>query len=76
VISLWDAASSVLLAGSIPLVTSRGELNDLLLPFRHLREGKGLGSLFLLPGRESAEPARHTLPDHTLLWGDTLEVTP
>ena len=73
VISLWDQASSSLLVSQLPLVVSCGEVNDLLLPFRYLREGKGIGSLFLLPGgEEAADPSRHNLPDFTLLWGDTL----
>ena len=75
VISIWDNASSVLLINQIPLVCSYSELNDLLLPFRHLREGVGIGSLFVLRNtdRPSLEnPARGNLTEFVLLWGDTL----
>ena len=49
-VSIWDHSCSELLVNMIPLVCSYGEPNDLLLPFRHLRDGKGLGSLFCLRG--------------------------
>ena len=48
VISIWDNASGELLINQIPLICSYGEINDLLLPFRHLRDGRGLGSLLCL----------------------------
>ena len=54
VISIWDNASSELLVSQIPLVCSYGELNDLLLPFRYLRDGNGAGSLFVI--RNTGEP--------------------
>ena len=76
VISIWDNASSVLLINQIPLVCSYGELNDLLLPFRHLRDGAGLGSLFVLRNRDESvagDPAKGDLTEFMLLWGDTLK---
>ena len=60
-ISVWDHAASVLLVNQIPLVCSCGELIDLFLPFRHLREGAGIGSLFVLRNKDDAsagDPAR------------------
>ena len=76
VISLWDNASSELLVNRIPLVCSRGDLNDLFLPFRHLRDGAGVGSLFVLRNTDSPspeDPARGSLADFQLLYGDTLQ---
>ena len=56
----------------IPLICSRGEINDLLLPFRHLRNGKGVGSLICLRGGgepSTPDPAKGTITDFCLLWG-------
>ena len=75
VISIWDNASSVLLINQVPLVCSYGEMNDLLLPFRHLRDGAGLGSLFVLRNTDepsTADPVQDNLTEFVLLWGDTL----
>ncbi len=75
VVSLWDNASATLLVPGVPLVCSYGNLNDLLFPFRHLREGKGAGSMFLLrnkKGPSADDPAEGTLKDYMLLYGDTL----
>ena len=55
VISLWDNSSGELLVSQVPLVCSYGRINDLLRPFRHLRDGRGLGSLFVI--RDAGEPA-------------------
>ena len=52
----------------------RAGLNDLLAPFRFLRQGKGLGSLFCLPGTEETEtedPAAGNLEEFVLCWSDT-----
>ncbi len=71
--SLWDHAAGQLLVNMIPLICSRGEINDLLLPFRHLRNGKGAGSLICLraSGETSApDPAKGTMTDFCLLWGE------
>ena len=77
VISIWDNASSVLLINQVPLVCSYGELNDLFLPFRHIRDGAGIGSLFVLRNQDDSaagDPAKDSLTDFSLLWGDTLRL--
>ena len=77
VISIWDHASSELLVNQIPLVCSYGMLNDLLVPFRHLRNGAGMGSLFVLRNSEEAgspDPVRDNLKAFTVLFGDTCRV--
>ena len=79
VISIWDNATSVLLINQIPLVCSYGELNDLLLPYRYIRDGAGLGSLFVLRNKDesvAANPSKDSLTDFSLLWGDTLRPDP
>ena len=73
-VSIWDHSSSELLVNMIPLICSCGQVNDLLLPFRHLRNGKGLGSLFCLRGTEeptSVDPTEKNLTDFQVVWGDT-----
>ena len=73
--SLRDHATGELLVNMIPLICSRGEVNDLLLPFRHLREGKGVGSLICLrAGEETAkpDPARESLRGFELIWSDQI----
>ena len=75
VISIWDNATSVLLINQVPLVCSYGELNDLLLPYRNIRDGAGLGSLFVLRNTDepsTADPAKGNLTEFILLLGDTL----
>lgn len=75
VISIWDNATSILLINQIPLVCSYGELNDLLLPYRYIRDGAGLGSLFVLRNKDetvAANPSKDSLTDFSLIWGDTL----
>ena len=74
-VSLWDHASGELLVNMIPLVCSRGEPNDLLLPFRHLRNGKGLGSLLCLKGTEepsTPDPTEKNLKEFQVLFCDSL----
>ena len=74
VISIWDNASSELLINQVPLACSYGELNDLLLPFRHLREGVGIGSLFVLRNRDelsALNPQKNNLTAFSIIWGDT-----
>ena len=74
VLSIWDHALGEMLVNQIPLICSYEQLNDLLLPFRHLREGKGMGSLFCLRpgGRNSKEldPEKGNLTEFQVLWGD------
>lgn len=74
-VSIWDHAAGELLVNMIPLVCSCGEVNDLLRPFRHLRQGKGLGSLFCLRGTEepdTPDPTEKNLTDYQVLFGDIL----
>ncbi|QUC66190.1 phage baseplate plug family protein [Aristaeella hokkaidonensis] len=73
--SLRDHATGELLVNMIPLICSRGEVNDLLLPFRHLREGKGVGSLICLRAgeeTESPDPAAGNLQEFSILWSDRM----
>lgn len=72
-VSIWDHSNSELLVNMIPLICSYGEPNDLLYPFRHLRGGKGLGSLFCLRGSEeptTSDPAEGDITAFRLFWGD------
>ena len=74
VISIWDDSSGELLINQIPLVCSYGEVNDLLRPFRHLREGQGLGSLFVIRDTDepsTPDPAIGNLTEFCILFGDT-----
>ena len=76
VVSIWDHASSELLVNMIPLVCSYGEVNDLLVPFRFLRGGKGLGSLLCLRGTDepsTTDPVGNNLNEFQLIWTDTYQ---
>ena len=73
VISIWDDSSGELLINQIPLVCSYGEVNDLFRPFRHIREGQGLGSLFVIRDTDepsTPDPAKGNLTEFNILWGD------
>ena len=70
VISVWDNSCGELMINQIPLVCSYGQVNDLLLPFRHLREGKGVGSLICL--RAGEETAWESLREFELIWSDQI----
>ena len=75
--SLRDHATGELLVNMIPLICSRGEVNDLLLPFRYLRGGKGIGTLICLKaGEETAkqDPARDNLKEFELIWIDQFRI--
>ena len=75
-LSVWDHAAGELLVNQIPLVCSYGPLNDLMFPFRHIRDGKGLGSLFCLRCADStvfADPGKDDLEDFQILFGDTFD---
>ena len=77
VVSIWDHSGSELLVNMIPLVCSYGEVNDLLVPFRFLRGGKGLGSLICLRGTDepsTTDPTEKNLTEFQLLWSDTIEL--
>ena len=74
-LSLRDHSTGELLVNMIPLLCTRGEVNDLFLPFRHLREGRGPGSLFCLRGTGeagAADPPEKNLTEYQVLFGDTL----
>ena len=74
-ISIWDNATSILLVNQVPLICSYGELNDLLLPFRYIRNGVGVGSLLVLRNMDepsTVNPAKGNLTEFQALWGDTL----
>lgn len=73
VISIWDDSSGELLVNQIPLVCSYREVNDLLRPFSHLREGKGMGSLFVIRDTDepsTPDPAKGNLIEFKVLFGD------
>ena len=75
-VSIWDHATGELLVNMIPLICSRGGPNDLLLPFRFLRGGLGLGSLFCVRGTEepsTPDPAKDNLEEFSIYWGDTYD---
>ena len=77
VISIWDNASSELLVNQIPLICSYEDLNDLLLPFRYLRGGAGMGSLFVIRNTDepsTTDPGKGNLTEFQVLYGDTLKV--
>ena len=74
-VSIWDHAAGELLVNMIPLICSYGEVNDLLAPFRFLRGGKGLGSLFCLRAVDepsTPDPAEGNLKEFQILWSDTI----
>ena len=76
VVSIWDHSSSELLVNMIPLICSYNDPNDLLRPFRCLREGKGLGSLFCFRGVDNPatqDPAGNNLTDFQVIWSDTYD---
>ena len=75
-VSIWDHSSGELLVNLIPLICSYETPNDLLLPFRHLRDGKGMGSLFCFRGSgetNTPDPAEKNLTDFQILWCDTYD---
>ena len=76
-VSIWDHAAGEMPVNQIPLICSYGYLNDLLFPFRHLRGGKGMGSLFCLRNTDAprtANPAKGNLTEFQILYGDTFDV--
>ena len=73
-LSIWDHAAGELLVNAVPLVCSCGGVNDLLLPFRSLRNGLGLGTLLCLRNTDepsTPDPAKGNLTEFCLIWGDT-----
>lgn len=76
VISIWDNSTGQLMINQIPLICSYGQINDLLRPFRHLRGGQGLGSLFVIRDTDvprTSSPAGGNLTEFKVLWGDLYE---
>ena len=74
VISIWDNSSGDLLINQIPLICSYGQINDLLLPFRHIRNSRGLGSLFGIRNTDKPKtenPSEGNLTEFKILFGDT-----
>ena len=75
VLSIWDDATGEQLVNQIPIICSLGQVNDLLRPFRHLRDGKGLGSLFCIRAEDATttpDPAAGNLRQFQVLFGDTI----
>ena len=75
VISIWDNSDSTLLVSQVPLICSYGFLLDLLFPFRYLRGGRGIGSLFVIRATDNPstpDPAAGNLAEFQILWGDVL----
>ena len=76
VISVWDNSSGEPMINQIPLICSYGQVNDLFRPFRHLREGQGMGSLFVIRDTDdprTTDPAEGNLTEFKVLLGDTYE---
>ena len=73
VLSISDAVTAELYVNHIPVICSYETLNDLLLPFRYLFQGSGIGSFFCLKGTDrpsTRDPSRNNLNEFQLLWGD------
>ena len=76
VISVWDNSSGVLLINQVPLVCSYGQVNDLFLPFRHMRTGRGMGSLLVIRNTDeprTPDPAGGNLTEFQVIWGRTID---
>ena len=75
VISIWDNSDSALLVSQVLLICSYGFPLDLLFPFRYLRAGVGIGSLFVIRATDNPstpDPAAGNLTEFQILWGDVL----
>ena len=75
VISIWDDSTGELLINQIPLICSYGFVNDLARPFRHLRDGKGIGSLFVIRAVDepsTVDPGKGNLTEFKVFLGDEL----
>ena len=76
VVSVWDNSSGELLINQIPLVCSYGQVNDLFQPFRYLRNGQGMGSLFVIRNTDeprTPDPAEGNLTEFMVIWGRTID---
>ena len=75
-ISVWDNSSGELWVNQIPLICSYGSVNDLFRPFRHLREGRGMGTLIVIRNTDepkTPDPAEGNLTEFKILFGNSLE---
>ena len=75
VISVWDNSSGELMINQSPLICSYRQVNDLFLPFRHLREGQGMGPLFVIRDTDepsNPDPAKGNLTEYRALWGNSI----
>ena len=73
-ISVWDNSTGEMMINQIPLICSYGEVNDLFLPFRHLRNGLGLGSLIVMKNVDeprTPDPSAGNLTEFRIIFGDT-----
>ena len=73
-LSIWDHASGEMLVNQIPLICSYGEVNDLFQHFRHLRDGRSMGSLIVLRAVDeprTENPSAGNLAEFALICGDT-----
>ena len=73
-LSISDAITGEVYVNQIPVICSYELINDLLVPFRYLRDGAGLGSLFCLRNTDAPstpDPAKGNLTEFQILWGDT-----
>ena len=76
VLSIWDHSDGTLLVNQISLVCSYGEINDLLGSYKHIRKGRGIGSLYVLRAVDepsSADPSAGNLNQFQILWGDSID---
>ena len=72
-LSVSDTATGKEYVNQIPLVCSYTYLNDLFFPFRHLFQGAGIGSFFVVKAVDSPstpDPSENNLSEFHLLWTD------
>ena len=72
-LSVSDASTGAVYVNQIPLICSYTWLNDLFLPYRHLFNGTGIGSFFVVKAVDipsTPDPAEHSLHDFNLVWCD------
>ena len=72
-LSVSDAATGAALVRQIPLICSYTFLNDLFYPYRHLFQGCGIGSFFVVKAVDAPstpDPAGGNLREFHLVWSD------